>query len=737
MATQQDHVATPATPNPEPPFDKHFRSDEPNATVPGRTAPRNLADSTAQNQDCPPLEQGAPDTETNETQNASIIPTEIRIGEPSSRRIVSCRILLITDSPGRVRQIEWALSTPAAGVFQLRIEPTLNSARAPLLETPFDLVMIDLVGAHGQGDAKAEAVSRLRRIRSDLPILALSDAPHTDAIFRGAQDCLSTEQLDPEWLPRIVEHALQRQLLMEQFRQTNAILDRKTSELRRENQSLRKRNDRLERLQTTSQEFINHVSHDFRSPLTVVKEYASLLAEGLMGPVSERQKEFLEVIDTRTDELGQMLDDLLEISRLRSGTAIICRETCGAEDIFERVRVPLETRAASRGVAITFRAQESLPPVYCDPDKIGRAITALVQSSLKVCRQGDMIDVWVDEDPDADELCFGVTDTGPSLSEKDQELVREQLRQTEEFVGAHAAKLGLTLNLVRELLAVNLGTTNLEDTHDGRRTFSFQLPCANEERLAARYLASLGRLDADCSEISVLVVQPEPSSEIEFVEELNRVLQLQMERHDFTLRVDAHKWVAFVQCAESEVDAVIKRWRGAWAESDTGIFQSRLPKIKIEHRGTWTIPHDSHQLLKQFQPRRFHTVRQAAEPCVLVVDDDWRFADGLHRRLDAAGYASETAGDAETALEMAAHLHPRAILLDNGLPGMNGIEALEQLQRNPETQDIPVIMISANSKLQQAALARNAKFCLPKPCEFDTILSALTNTLARGKAMSP
>ncbi len=730
MTTQPDQTPTLANRNAEPPSDKRFRSDEPNATVPGCTKLHALGDSAPKNEESSPPDRESPDRETNETQSDSTIPTEIRVGKPSSRRIVSCRILLITDSPGRVRQIEWALSTPAAGVFHLRIEPTLTSARTALLETPCDLVMIDLVGSHGQQQVPAEAVSRLRRIRSDLPILALSDASHSDAIFRGAQDCVSTEQLDPAWLPQIVEHALQRHLLMEQFRQANGILDRKSSELRRQNQSLRERNDRLEGLRATSQEFINHVSHDFRSPLTVVKEYASLLAEGLMGPVAERQREFLEVINTRTDELGQMLDDLQELSRLRSGTGTICRETCGAGDIFERVRVPLEARAARRGVAITLDLPENLPPVYCDPDKVGRVITTLVQASLKVCRQGDMIDVWAKEDREGDELCFGVTDTGPSLSKKDQELMREQLRQTEGFVGAHAGKLGLSLNLVRELLATNLGTTDLEDAQEGRRTFSFRLPCANEERLAARYLASLGRLEGDSSQVSVLMVQPEPSSEIEFMEELNRVLQSQMERHDFILRVDVHKWVALVQCSELEVEAVIKRWRGAWAESDSGVLQSRLPKITIEYRGTWTIPRDSHQLLKQFQSRRFHTVRQAAEPCVLVVDDDWRFADGLHRRLDAAGYASETAGDAETALEMAADLHPQAILLDNGLPGMDGIEALERLQRNPETQDIPVIMISANSKLQQKALARNAKFCLPKPCEFDTILSALTNSLA-------
>jgi CheY-like chemotaxis protein len=114
---------------------------------------------------------------------------------------------------------------------------------------------------------------------------------------------------------------------------------------------------------------------------------------------------------------------------------------------------------------------------------------------------------------------------------------------------------------------------------------------------------------------------------------------------------------------------------------------------------------------------------------VLVVDDDRDLLLGMRVRLSAAGYDVVTAEDGPKALHTAHELKPAAILMDNYMPGMDGVDVLEQLHGDPETQSIPVIMLSASVRDQQKALQRGARYFLQKPCESATVVAALSDVV--------
>jgi DNA-binding response OmpR family regulator len=85
------------------------------------------------------------------------------------------------------------------------------------------------------------------------------------------------------------------------------------------------------------------------------------------------------------------------------------------------------------------------------------------------------------------------------------------------------------------------------------------------------------------------------------------------------------------------------------------------------------------------------------QSAILVVDDDQDIREVLTYKLEAAGYATLVAGDGPTALGLALEHRPRLILLDVALPGMDGLEVCRQLQADPRTAGIPVLMVSARS----------------------------------------
>lgn len=120
---------------------------------------------------------------------------------------------------------------------------------------------------------------------------------------------------------------------------------------------------------------------------------------------------------------------------------------------------------------------------------------------------------------------------------------------------------------------------------------------------------------------------------------------------------------------------------------------------------------------------------------VLMIDDDQEIVRGACLRLSAAGYRMLTARDAEAGIAAALAHDPDVILLDVRLPRRDGISALSDLKRRPETKHVPVVMLSASVVDQQAALDAGARFFLRKPYRGEMLVQAVQAALTTNDAV--
>ena len=120
---------------------------------------------------------------------------------------------------------------------------------------------------------------------------------------------------------------------------------------------------------------------------------------------------------------------------------------------------------------------------------------------------------------------------------------------------------------------------------------------------------------------------------------------------------------------------------------------------------------------------------------VLMVDDDDEIVRAACLRLRAAGYHTLMAGDGEAGVAVAVANQPDAIVLDVRLPRLDGLSALADLKRRPETKHIPVIVLSASVVDQQAALDAGARFFLRKPYRGDMLVEAVRTALTTNDAL--
>ncbi len=327
--------------------------------------------------------------------------------------------------------------------------------------------------------------------RFDLgPIIVLSsqgDEKVAARAFRaGASDYLSKTSVFTN--PQLLLHAIRDGIRRHKLDQRNRQLAR---ELKQSNLELQSKNQRLTELTDTAHRFVDNVAHEFRTPLTVIKEFASIIRDEIGGPVTQDQKGFLDYIDAATRDLSQMVDDFLDTSKLRANRLCVDRQVHTVQQLFEQIRQTIESRAQTKAIEIDVYIDEGLPQMYCDLEKAGRALINLVTNAVKFSPEGATVELKA-ELTHEDDIRVSVTDTGPGLSEEDIAVIGERFEQGRPTRHHKAGKgFGLGLHIAKDLAQLNLGQLDIDSTIGEGSTFSFTIPRWDPQHVVRRLIQTV------------------------------------------------------------------------------------------------------------------------------------------------------------------------------------------------------------------------------------------------------
>jgi PAS domain S-box-containing protein len=260
--------------------------------------------------------------------------------------------------------------------------------------------------------------------------------------------------------------------------------------LERAKAKLRRKNARLAELTETAHRFVDNVAHEFRTPLTVIQEFASILADGIGGPVSDAQAEYLQIVTTAARDLGSMVNDLLDTSRIKAGTLRVDRRALPVRQIVDPVAGLLQARAGEKQIGIEIALGDRLEPVLADAEKAGRVLVNLVVNAVKFSPEGSTIHISASARQDGTAL--EVRDEGPGLSPEKQEWIFQRFRQAGQGAAAGSDKgFGLGLNIARELAWLNLGRLDVRSQPETGSTFSLLLVPARPREILQAYVRTV------------------------------------------------------------------------------------------------------------------------------------------------------------------------------------------------------------------------------------------------------
>lgn len=622
-------------------------------------------------------------------------------------------VLLIEDRSDDAARIQTALARCRDMQVVVHTVASRKAALDHLRQSSSDVVLADLRLPDAAG---GEVLTELHLAAPRTPVIILSTSQADELLQQipdgGNQDYVRKDSVTPEALRIAIGSALKRQRL--------------TEELRVASELLAKMNRNLRRSYETAQQFVDNVSHEFRTPLTVIKEFTWLVREEVAGPITEQQARYLDTVLNRTEDLALMVDDMLDVSKLKAGLLSVDRRSHELQPIVEQVVTIIERRASAKRLEVVTRFAERLPKVFCDEEKVRRVILNLAVNAIKFTPDSGRVSIRAEEEPGGRFVRVSISDTGTGISKQDQERIFRRFHQVERQAAGNCKGFGLGLDIARELVGLNLGSIDCRSEPGRGSTFSFTLPIDAPDVLADVFLAR-AMADRDASAITLLeattiAIQDKRSLDVqEFLSE-------HLCGDDLLYPCSPTRWLILCTRNEQQVDELSAAVSAARSEFNRNSPTGQLPPICISPLDCGQLPGDFQRFRSAFcpaggsQPLQMNGI---APRQVLIVDDDYEVAEALSVRLAGAGYRVLTARNGQEGIESAVLHGPDAVLMDIRMPVKDGMTALSEMRTHPDTRHLPIIMLSASVRDQQTALDYGARFFIQKPYDARTVLSAL------------
>ncbi|CAH0348299.1 HAMP domain-containing protein [Aquabacterium sp. CECT 9606] len=476
--------------------------------------------------------------------------------------------------------------------------------------------------------------------------------------------------------------AQELQSRQQELQQTNQELQEKARLLAHQNQEVERKNqeveqarqaleEKAEQLALTSKyksEFLANMSHELRTPLNSLLILSDQLCKNPEGNLTGKQVEFSKTIHSSGNDLLMLINDILDLSKIESGTVVVDVSELRLDDLQRSVERSFRHFAESKHVDFVVNLSPPLPKsLVTDVKRLQQIIKNLLSNAFKFTHQGQVVfsiatadSGWSTENEElkraSQVIAFSVSDTGIGISADKQQIIFEAFQQADGSTSRKYGGTGLGLAISRELSRLLGGEIRLVSAPGKGSTFTLYLPQNYSPARVARHARPQG---AD-----TLAAQDEGHGS-------NKPVLALEARHPAprfvpsVVKVDeaVSESVAFANVANDDRDAI-----------------------------------------------------SPGDRVLLIVENDVAFAKVLLEAARQNGYKGLVSTTGAGALSMTRDFHPSLITLDIHLPDMQGWRILDRLKTDQETSHIPICVVSTDDSRERALQAGAVGF-LTKPLQ--------------------
>ena len=453
-------------------------------------------------------------------------------------------------------------------------------------------------------------------------------------------------------------------------------------------------------------QFLANMSHELRTPLNAIIGLAEMLLEDARAIEHAAEVEPLERILRAAHHLLELINDILDLSKIEAGRMDLHLETFDIGPLVADVATTIGPAAAKNGNQLVVNCPPDIGEMHADPTRIRQTLLNLMSNASKFTERGRVtIDVGRLKAPGGGEqIAIAVIDTGIGMSSEQLGRLFQQFVQADPSTTRKYGGTGLGLAISRHFCQMMGGDISVQSELGRGSTFTVRLPARVE---SARPAPTMRRVRPEKRPVrpvkgSLLLVIDDDQTVCE-------VMTRYLEREGFVVRTatggreglqlarELHPQAITLDIHMPDLDGwtVLAALKGDPQLADipvvlVSIEDSRSRGYSLGATEYMTKPIDRERLIAVLKE-----ISSSVARSVLLVDDDEIMRESVRRVLEQEHWEVASAGNGRLALQHLAAAAPDVIVLDLLMPEMDGFEFLVEMRRHPEWRDIPVLVLTA------------------------------------------
>ncbi len=238
--------------------------------------------------------------------------------------------------------------------------------------------------------------------------------------------------------------------------------------------SIKEQNIKLRKLDELKSTFLNVTSHELRTPMASIKGYIQMIMKQTLGDTSDEQNKALNVVLRNTERLDHLIQDILDISRLESGTMKFIPENTDISKMIEEIAETMKSSAETKQIEIKTEVKIGLPELFIDQDRVKQVIINFINNAIKFSEPETSITIKASKENE--NLLFEVEDQGRGIPEEKLNRVFDTFYQVDSGMDRKFGGAGLGLAISRGIVLSHGGKIWVESKKGKGSTFKFTLP---------------------------------------------------------------------------------------------------------------------------------------------------------------------------------------------------------------------------------------------------------------------